>query len=248
MPSLFKKNQFVTSKDVIMIPDAPVNNGPRIDFASIFAEGDVGALERAYDNLVKMASEDAKIYSEQVLGDARRQKEDMINQARMESIKIKQQAEMEGFQEASKERNSEISQCIDNMRDGLADLYLKQEMFFDEYAANLAKLSVQVANKVIAGKMQEDDLLLTEMVHKAVNAMKDSDWISVEISDALPRLAETLTKDLRSKTKDYGTSRIDVTTSDSPIGTCIVQNADGVIDASVGTQLENLITYFCEIE
>lgn len=248
MPSVFKGQPFVQFKDVVAIPDVEHPDVTQIDFASICEQGDVAALERAYDELVKKASEDGKIYADHIIGDAYQQRENTLNQARAEAIKIKQDAQQEGYQQAYQECQAQVSQCIDEMRNGLADLYVQQEMFFDEYAANLASLAMEITGKIIATKIEDDDLVLTEMVKKAVNELRDSEWISVEVSARLPKLAEVLTKELRAKAQDYGTRRIDVTTSDSPMGTCVVQNEDGVVDASVQTQLENLITYFCEIE
>lgn len=78
------------------------------------------------------------------------------------------------------------------------------------------------------------------LVKAAISTVKKSKWITVEISEQMAGLIQKLEQELRS----VGDDKVDVRPIDAPVGVCHVDTPDGVIDASLETQLENLRLYF----
>ena len=70
---------------------------------------------------------------------------------------------------------------------------------------------------------------------------KNAEWISVEVSARLPGLVEEL-KTLLTGRPDL--PRLDVTAAELPPGGCVVHTPEGMVDASVDTQLGNLAALF----
>ena len=67
--------------------------------------------------------------------------------------------------------------------------------------------------------------------------VKNAEWLEVQISQQLPELAQELRKELQEWTD---ARHVEVTTDQNELGACVVHTPQGIIDASVSTQLDNL--------
>ena len=102
-------------------------------------------------------------------------------------------------------------------------------------------LSLEIAQKVLDEAVINDANLMRPLVQKAVASVKNAEWISVEVSARLPGLVEEL-KTLLTGRPDL--PRLDVTAAELPPGGCVVHTPEGMVDASVDTQLGNLAALF----
>jgi len=230
------KNGFVVKLDhAVMIPgrlpvdeDIPEEPTPEEqEEAAAAIEAEVEEKRQAGDEYLKAAREKA---------DA------VLQDARMEASRVLEQAREEGFAAALSERREAIDDCIRQVSSLLAGLQQRTEDFLSHYQECFSDMVIEVTAKLIDRRLSQSDEDLRELCRKAVASVKKADWIKVEVSDKLPLLAGKLREELAAA------DGVEIEAGDLPAGTCLVQTPEGVIDASIETQLANLKKCFSEVE
>ena len=158
-----------------------------------------------------------------------------------EAGKIREEARQAGYQAAYKEKQKEIQGRLAELDQLMDRLQKDQKDFLRQYQEGLSTLALDIAQKLLDESIAQHQELMRPLVQKAVSSAKNTEWISVQVSDRLPGLAEELKKDLAGRP---GLPPVDVIPGDGPVGTCVVHTPEGIVDASVSTQLENLKTLF----
>ncbi|MDO5560085.1 MAG: FliH/SctL family protein [Oscillospiraceae bacterium] len=180
----------------------------------------------------------------QLLEDASRQCGLMISQAEKKTEEIYKKAYNTGYQEGTAARNDILCRGLNSIEKTLAQIKKEQEEYFDIYAKELRGLAVDVAEKLVCKKLDDDDKMLFSLVQRAIRSIRDAQWIKVEVSDKLRESAAQLEKELSDAKEDQ---RVEVELRrDADKGTCVIHTAEGVIVASVLTQLQNIRKYFNE--
>ncbi len=201
------------------------------------------------------ARQKAEELSQRILQSAKTEREKLLEQAQTEAGKIREEARQAGYQAAYKEKQKEIQgrlaeldqlmeKTIQAMRASanvMDRLQKDQKDFLRQYQEGLSTLALDIAQKLLDESIAQHQELMRPLVQKAVSSAKNTEWISVQVSDRLPGLAEELKKDLAGRP---GLPPVDVIPGDGPVGTCVVHTPEGIVDASVSTQLENLKTLF----
>lgn len=181
----------------------------------------------------KKMLEDAQSESEKILSEAKEQVEDIVNEAKQR-----------GYDEGVSAKKSEIDEILQMMQTALREMRKDQEDFFDESAEQLKFLAIEIAEKIMAQKLEIDPELIIPLVKSAVKSLRDISWIKVEISDKLNQASGSLERSLNELKPD---ASIEVESRrNSPAGTCVVHTAEGVTVASVLTQIDNITKYFSE--
>lgn len=246
MLKIMRQGETIQSNDIVQIPDYAVPVVPT-ELSELCKEGDLVHIRQAVEKVMRRAEEDSEEAAQATIDQARLEADEMIRQARQEEAGIREEARREGYAAGVSGRMREIDSTIAQVRGVLAEMAREQEDFMLKTADNLRYLAVEIAGKVIQKKLSEDELLLADLVKKVLGTVRDSEWISIELSDQLPRLVESLEKDVHKRETEYGIKRIEIVPVEKPLGTCVLQTSEGLIDASVSTQLENLIAYFNEM-
>jgi len=161
----------------------------------------------------------------------------IISQAYKEAAGIQTQAYNEGLRKATEEKTAEISQAISRVESAVADIRNLVKSRLDEYEQILVDISAEIASKVLHRKIEQDDSVLTELVRTAVSEVRNSEWISVTLSDKLKMSLQELERTIRPAVMD---GKLEVVTKNVPPGTCVVETPDGIVDASIETQINNL--------
>ncbi len=237
LPRIIKNGYSLSQGEAVLIPSGPVP--PPEPEETAFAEADPAAEQAA---LLQQEALRRQAESERLLLETQAQCEALRRETAMEAVRLKQQAMEEGYGAALQEKRAEISGCIARVEALMIQLQQSLDDFLEQYRQDVGRLSLDIAGKVLDRRLEEDDFLLRDLVRRAVSAIKKADWIKVEISDQLPGLIEQLRKEL-----DRADSRVDVEGRPVPRGHCVVQTPEGIVDASVATQLENLRETFHDI-
>ena len=119
----------------------------------------------------------------------------------------------------------------------IRQLAQQQRQYFIRYEKALPDLALEIAGKVMEHAIQTDPLVLEPLVQRAVAQVKNAEWLEVQVSQQLPELAQELRKELQEWTD---ARHVEVTTDQNELGACVVHTPQGIIDASVSTQLDNL--------
>lgn len=169
-----------------------------------------------------------------------------IRQAQSEADDIRLSAQQSGYADGVQQRIREIDEAAAALHASMEALTQELHDYEDEYAKELRGLALEISEKLVCQKLDEDDEMLLRMIKGAIKPLRDASWIRVDISDAFRERANYIQQSLTMLRPDQ---RIEVEIRrEAPKGTCVIQTADGVTVASVMTQLENIRSYFKEFE
>lgn len=212
------------------LPNTPAVPLPAMEQSQLAAEE---ALRKRLDQLRLQAEETAG----KILRHAGEERERILQEARAEAEEICQQSQQEGYQAAFEEKQSQIENMLGSVEGLLNQLALQQRQYFTRYEKALPDLALEIAEKVMENTVRADPLVLEPLVQRAVAQVKNAEWLEVQVSRQLPELAQELRKELRHWTE---ARHVEATGDQEEWGSCIVHTPQGIIDASVSTQLENL--------
>lgn len=252
LPKVLKLAGMTPSDEVYHIPDSgphpppqsltgdppegePRENDPGQMLRELEAEEE--AARQRIQRLTREAKEQAEETAQKVLQGAKNERVKMMDQAQADAARIREEARQSGYSDALAQKQGEIDGKLAELDRLMARLQEDQTAFLRQYEEGLAALSLEIAQKVLDEAVMADGTLMRPLVQKAVSSVKNAEWISVEVSSRLPGLVEELKKEL-AKRPDL--PRLDVSAADMPPGGCRVQTPEGVVDASVSTQLGNL--------
>ncbi len=194
------------------------------------------------DAVSEQLIEDAKKEASDIIDDAmqaaEQQKQQLLQQAEQEMAAQKQQVLEETRAQGLAEGAQHMQTIVDELEQTVASLEGDQAGFEAEYEENLRWLALEIAAKVMAKKIRHDDTEMLEMVHEAVQEVRDEPWVRVEVSHTMTGLLEELMQLYQNET------HIEVMPTEDSLGTARIESPSGVVDASLQTQLSNLKDYF----
>ena len=166
--------------------------------------------------ILEHARKQAEQSAARILEEAYAQRDSIVNTARGEAGRIHDQAKMEGYNQGLDQALEDISQDIAGIR-----------------------AAVMMAEKILRKKVEYDEAELADMVAGAVLSERDKENITVHIPEDAVGLVEALEKRLEPlRDKMGGVLRIK--TESRPPGFVQVETEEGIVDASLDVQLDNL--------
>lgn len=235
MPDIFKGKAFVETGDCVQIPDIvfPFDAAPAEEHTAEGPEEGAAPAEKKdaptpQPDLPKRKTRDELIAEQQ----------SVIKEIRREAAEI-------AYQEALKQKRGELKDCIAEVEQQLDLLQQQQRIFLEQYSQELKYLAIDIAEKMILQKIEMDDMVLVPLVTQAIASVKNTKWLTVELSERLVSLVEHM-KDEVNKAEYHG--RVEIDPIACPDDTCRINSEEGVLVASVSTQADNLRALFREIE
>lgn len=217
------------------------DTGPDLEKLQQELDAKEEAAKKRIERLTREAKEQAEAMSQKILQSAKSESNRIMEQAQADVGRIREDAYRKGREEGLTEKRVEIESKLSELDRLMEQLSQEQESFLRQYQEGLAALSLEIAQKVLDEAVMADDTLMRPLVRKAVSSVKNAEWISIEVSGKLPGLVEGLKKELAGRPD---MPRLDVQGSDLPPGGCRVHTPEGMVDASVSTQLGNLKSLF----
>lgn len=183
----------------------------------------------------------AEEISQKILQNAKTERLHMLDAATTEAAKIRESARREAYEEALGQKRGEIVGRLGELDSLMDRLQSDYSAFVQKYEDGLRSLALEIAEKLVGETVTQHAEMMVPLVQKAVAALKNEEWISVEVSGRMPGLAEELRAQLAAR-QDLPPA--EVTEADTPIGSCIVHTPKGIVDASFETQVDNLKALF----
>lgn len=185
--------------------------------------------------------EDAKRQARQIVQEAREQAELLRKEAFEEG---KSKGEQEGFQAAYEQHKAELEKETRTMQrefaDLLEDVSHQKDRILEKNVDDLKRISIAVAEKVIQTSIRSSEEIVKRMIMAATEKLKKRQWAKIYITKCNGEVnMEVDTEFLESLSHLSDNLKI-ITMNNGEEGTCIIELPDEVIDASVGTQLENI--------
>ncbi|MDR1327564.1 MAG: hypothetical protein LBJ74_04075 [Heliobacteriaceae bacterium] len=157
----------------------------------------------------------------------------LISRAREEAATIKEAAAQEGFQEGLAQAREAVSDIRNSMQSFLS---AKQEVF-DHIAPEILGISIEIAKKIIKRELQQDPSLILENIKEILKDLsREETKITIQTH---PSQAGLLKQEIPQTAEQLGLdAKIYIVADDSvDEGGCIVTTTNGVIDATIDTQL-----------
>lgn len=158
----------------------------------------------------------------------------LISRAQEEAGTIKESATQEGYKaglEKAQEDIQQIKQAIEGF------LNAKQEIF--EYIApDILEISVDIAKKIVKKEIEQDPQIILENILDVLRTVsRDESKIIIKVNPAQVILTQESIPSIMSSTGLE--AKVNVLADDTiELGSCIIQTSNGVVDATVDTQLE----------
>lgn len=158
----------------------------------------------------------------------------LISRAQEEAGSIKDRAAEEGYKTGLEKAQQDIEQLKDNLK---VFHNTKQEIF--EYIApDILEISIDIAKKIVKKEIEQDpQLVLNTVLSVLKNISKEEAKIVIKVS---PSQIESVKENIFDIVSSLGLEIRTNIISDDTIeeGGCIVQTSNGIVDATINTQLE----------
>lgn len=200
-------------------------------------EIEVEKQEKEID-LFNLDNIDFKQRQERRRGDRRRgfrriDDRNLISRAREEAISIKESAQKEGYEDGLNQAKADI----DEVRNSIgAFLNAKQEVF-DYVAPNIMEISLDIAKKIIKKEIQQDSNLIMDNISELLRGLsKEETKITLRVN---PTQVSIVKANVPEMLTNIGLEAKILVVPDETImeGGCMVTTTNGVIDATIETQL-----------
>ncbi len=188
--------------------------------------------------IIQSAMAEAGKILEQAVRDAEEAKSTMLADAQRELGMLRENAAVEGRKEGLASGAGDVGALAGQIDEAISHFEAGRAAFEAEYESNLKWMAMEIVQKVLAKKINQNDVEFAEMVDKAVQGVRNEPWVRVEVSREMGGLIDRLQEIYRAH------ENIEVNASSAPAGTVMLETPSGVVDASVMTQLDNLRDYF----
>lgn len=196
-------------------------------------------LSEEKQKILDAARDQAEKFAAGILEEAYFKRDKLVNAAYEEAERIKKSAHEEGILKGIEQSRGEIRTELANLRQSVAEMGEQLASFEQETEEKVTELSLAVAEKILTKRMEDDNAVIVDMVEKAVLSERDKSLLIIHITDKSARLTDQLEQRLEPlREKLSGT--IKMKTEDEPPGYVRIETEEGIVDASVYTQLENL--------
>jgi flagellar assembly protein FliH len=150
----------------------------------------------------------------------------------------------EGYKEAYLKVSEELTKQNENKIKELVEMLEiiekdKQNIIF-EYKDNIARLSIDIAEKIIKKKFDPNDNDVNSIIVNLIRDYKNVEWVKIYISDKdVAKHIEadrSLINEIKKVAKDVKIESL----KELDEGSLIIETPDNIVDASINTQLKNL--------
>lgn len=257
LPRIFKAPQASMSGNVLLsVLPVPVEEPPKKTqespkqpniqpAAAEVSEAQIqAAVEQRCAQALETARTQAKVEAEQLAFQtaqkAQAERELLLEQARQEAEQIREQARMQGIAQGKEEAQLRVQEALDQLAAALDRLDDTQREWLDGIEKDIRLSVIEVIKKMTGKLLAEDDRVLAGMVDRALSNFKNTDWVKITVSDTDAQTSCITDKQMLADLLGVsGPIELEIL-NDAAQGLCVVETPDGIADASVAAQLQNL--------
>lgn len=157
----------------------------------------------------------------------------LISRAREEANAIREASAKEGYNEGL----AAAKEDIQYLKDAMSEFYNAKQFVYDSIAPDLLEISVDIAKKIIKKELSENSEILLENIKEILAGLsKEESKIVLKVS---PSQVDMLKQEMPEAVKMAGLeARVLIVPDENTMeGGCMVTTDNGVIDATIETQL-----------
>lgn len=201
-------------------------------------EVEVPEQEEKDIDLFDLDNIDFKQRQERRRGDRRRgfrriDDRNLISRAKEEANSIREAAAKEGYQQGIDAAKDDI----ESLKDALEDFFSAKQDVYDEIAPDVLEISLDIAKKIIKKEMSENPEILLDNIKEILKGLsKEESKIVLKVN---PSQAPILKQQMPEAISMAGLEAkvIIIPDEDTMEGGCMLTTDNGVIDATIETQL-----------
>ncbi len=211
---------------------------PTGDIVQKIEEPEIKVEEEKEIDLFNLDNIDFKQRNERRRGDRRRgfrriDDRNLISRAREEAQSIKEAAQKEGYEEGLNQAKTDI----EDMKNSITAFLGAKQAVFDYITPNVMEISLDIAKKIIKQEIQQNPSLIMENITEILRGLsKEETKITLRVNPVQVSIVKTEIPESLSNT---GLEAKVLVIPDETImeGGCMVTTTNGVIDATIETQL-----------
>jgi flagellar assembly protein FliH len=166
--------------------------------------------------------------------------EDLIHEARAGAEKLREQARTEGAADGREEGKREALPAAVAFANAGQALIVFEEQMIARYAPELVRLAVEIAEKIVHRTVAAEPELVASVLDRARQEVVDARRIRIRLNPADHGLLAEIRPDLLTLGNEDGRVIEIVTDSELNRGGCRLETENGVVDATVPTQIDEI--------
>lgn len=184
---------------------------------------------------------DTQYEVDQMIGNAKKEAASIIESAKSETEKTRKEAfdrgYLDGQKKAADEGKSYVAEIVKNFSNMTVALARHKNEIIKESESELLKLVLEIVNKIIVTKLDEDDEIIVRVVKKAVNELADREQLTVKVN---PRDAEVMKREKVSLIQELdGIKKLTIVEDESiKRGGCFIETSSSDVDARIDKQID----------
>ncbi|MBQ3566545.1 MAG: hypothetical protein IJA12_05135, partial [Oscillospiraceae bacterium] len=198
--------------------------------------GELGRKKIAAQKECSVILRDAKNEAEVILAQANAERERIMAEASVTAQQLRTDAYNEGAKSGFEDKKTLLENLALYISHSIEEIKKERNQFFEEYAKQLKYLSVDICEKIISHKIEEDDMVMYGVIKDALRYVRDTKWVKAEVSAELSGYVDSLEKELQAQ----GQNVEFIFSQNIPKDTCILNTSNGLVDATISEQLKNL--------
>ena len=225
------------------------------DFFAGFRINSQQKSEEEEDDEAEEESEEEEIdqaYIEELLEEAESKARTLVNDARAQAEYLRRQAYQEGheegrqagireaYDEQKRILDEEVAELQANISEVLQSVSVEKEKLLEQYVDDLKKISLAIAEKIVQTSLQSSSDIIKRMILAATDKITKKQWAKIYITKCSAGVSMEVDAEFLEALSRLSDNIKIVTMDNGEEGTCIIELPDEIIDASVGTQLENI--------
>ncbi len=158
----------------------------------------------------------------------------LVSRAQEEAENIKKSAFDEGYRKGLEQANADI----ENFKNNFSKFMNATKDVYEYIAPDILEISIDIAKKIIKKEVESDPQVLINTIMEVLKTVsKNEPKISIRVR---PQNAQFIKDTLPSVTYQYGIEANINVIADPSVeeGGCVFQTNNGIVDASIDTQLE----------
>lgn len=158
----------------------------------------------------------------------------LISRAHEEADTIKEAAAKEGYKSGLEQAQKDVGE----VKKALSEFFKAKQEVFEIIAPDILEISVDIARKIVKKEIEQDPEIVLETILDVLKTIsKEENRVSIKINPSQVQLVRNSLPEMISAVGID--AKIGVVPDDTvDVGSCILYTHNGVVDASINTQLE----------
>lgn len=198
----------------------------------------------------------AKLQAEAIMEAARQEAAELLDRAKESMVDelelIRAGARDEGFRagyaegvshaltETQEQRKMQAAQLAGEVARFLDRADLAREELLQQTQNELRDLAIAIAEKIVRVSLKNSGEILSRMISRATEKMRRKEWVHIYIAGCDAKSFAQVSPNLSALLGAISDQVKIIPIAEEESGTCMVETPDGIIDASVSTQLSNI--------